>query len=317
VQDFALTLTIVTVITAMVTQWLIRPLMSVIARRDLFIDRRPASGLAPAALRDDLFTGARSPEIVTRRIRWFAGAGVLAVASVVVLALMWPTFVVGNTVCCRMLLAVGIAIVGGAIFLIVYLRNWRRALAASVASLVELVIVAAVFAVSGQDVTAAVLAAFVAVAAFSLYDKAVVFTRVRENASALLEGTRNTYAERANLSVNQTLGRSLNTIVLMALPLGALLFGGVIALGADTLCGFSLVLFVGLPLAAASSLFLAVPLEATLRQTDAKVKEHTVKVLAARPDGDAAAFEEAEAVVQVIPGSHQGVKAQPRRRTKR
>ena len=87
----------------------------------------------------------------------------------------------------------------------------------------------------------------------------VVFDKVAENSRDLTATARMTYSEAANLAVNQTLMRSINTSLISLLPVAGLLFVGAGLLGVGTIKDLALILFVGLAVGAYSSLFLATP----------------------------------------------------------
>jgi preprotein translocase subunit SecF len=192
-------------------------------------------------------------------------------------------------------------------------------LAAIVSMLADLLISAGVYALVGWEVTPSTVVGFLTILGFSLYDKMVVFDKVRENAEGVLDQFRTTYSERANLAVNQTLVRSINTSVVALLPVGSILFVGAILLGAGTLRDLSLSLFVGIAVGAASSLFLATPLDVALREQEPKIKAHTAEVLARRAGTAGDEDFESAAVAgtisaQLRPGQHLGQAAQPRRK---
>lgn len=202
----------------------------------------------------------------------------------------------------------------------VYFRAWRMAAAALVALAHDIVITVGLYAGIGWEVTPATVIGFLTILGYSLYDTVVVFDKVRENTAGVLDQTRFTYAERANLAVNQTLVRSINTSVVALLPVAAILFVGAFILGAGTLRDIALALFVGMAVGTFSSIFIATPLEVTLREREPAIKAHTEKVLAARRARVEAGEDEAlvaaslRSTGQIRPGSHQGVQAQPRRR---
>lgn len=210
----------------------------------------------------------------------------------------------------------------------VYFRNWRMALAALVALFHDLIITGGIYALIGWEVTPATVIGFLTILGYSIYDTVVVFDKVRENTTGVLDQTRSTYAERANLAINQTLVRSINTSVVALLPVSAILFIGAFVLGAGTLRDIALALFVGMAVGAYSSIFLATPLEVGLREREPAIREHTAKVLALRERAVAEASEAGDESLaaarlaaagvagsaQLAPGSHQGQAAQPRRR---
>lgn len=197
----------------------------------------------------------------------------------------------------------------------IYFRNWRMAVAALVALFHDLIITVGIYAGVGWEVTPATVIGFLTILGYSIYDTVVVFDKVRENTADTLEQSRFTYAEKANLAVNQTLVRSINTSIVALLPVAAILFVGAVILKAGTLRDISLALFVGMAIGTFSSIFLATPLEVTLREREPAIKAHTAKVLAAR----AAAGQSSDEPVMVTAaplkaGSHQGHGAQPKRR---
>ena len=99
----------------------------------------------------------------------------------------------------------------------------------------------------------------------------MVFDKVRENTKNLAR-TRQTYAEAANLAVNQTLVRSINTSIVALLPVGALLYVGVVSLGSGALKDLALALFVGMAAGAYSSIFIATPLVVQLKELEPGIK---------------------------------------------
>ncbi|UZN05130.1 protein translocase subunit SecF [Cellulomonas sp. S1-8] len=201
----------------------------------------------------------------------------------------------------------------------VYFRNWRMAAAALVALFHDLILTVGVYAAVGWEVTPATVIGFLTILGYSIYDTVVVFDKVRENTVDTLEQTRFTYEERANLAVNQTLVRSINTSVVALLPVVSILVVGAFILGAGTLRDIALALFVGMTVGTFSSVFIATPLEVTLRLREPRIREHTAKVLAARAgastDGTPAVAGAAPRATAVLrPGGHLGTAAQPRRK---
>lgn len=209
----------------------------------------------------------------------------------------------------------------------VYFRNWRMAAAAIIALFHDLAVTVGVYAAVGWEVTPATMIGFLTILGYSVYDTVVVFDKVRENTAGILEQGRSTYEERANLAVNQTLVRSINTSVVALLPVAAILFIGAFVLGAGTLRDIALALFVGMFVGAFSSVFLATPLEVAFRVREKNIRQHTAKVLSARAaraaaegggattGGDAA--DVARMTGQMRSGEHQGQSAQPRRKGRR
>ena len=123
---------------------------------------------------------------------------------------------------------------------------------------------------------------FLTILGFSLYDTVVVFDKVDENTKDLERGARMTWGEAANLAVNQTLMRSINTSVIALLPVAGLLFVGAGLLGVGTLKDLALVLFVGLAAGTYSSIFLATPIVADLKEREPEQIALRQRVLARR-----------------------------------
>lgn len=163
-----------------------------------------------------------------------------------------------------------------------YFRTWTIAVGALGALMNDLMLTVGVYVASGFEVTPATVIGLLTILGYSLYDTVVVFDKVRENTAGFTEQDEYTYAEQANLAVNQTLIRSINTSVTGLLPVGAILFIGVLFQGAGTLRDLSLALFVGMLVSAVSSIFLAAPLAVTLGERQKDIKEHTERVLEAR-----------------------------------
>lgn len=161
-------------------------------------------------------------------------------------------------------------IVLAAIVMALYFRTWKMSLAAMIALFHDLIITAGVYGILGFEVTPAAVIGFLTILGYSLYDTVVVFDKIRENT---MEGTSRTFGESVNLAVNQTLVRSINTSVVALLPIGSILFIGAFVLGAGTLRDISLALFIGVLVGTYSTIFIASPLYATLRQGETIVRE--------------------------------------------
>lgn len=173
------------------------------------------------------------------------------------------------------LVLVGIVITG-------YFRNWKSAVSAVAALLHDLVITVGIYALVGFEVTPASVIGFLTILGYSLYDTVVVFDKIRENTHGITAQTKRTYSEAANLAVNQTLVRSINTSVVALLPVGSILFIGAFLLGAGTLKDLSLALFVGIATGTYSSVFIAPPLLADLREREPEMVALRKRVLARR-----------------------------------
>ena len=158
------------------------------------------------------------------------------------------------------------------LFIWAYFREWKMSVAAIVALIHDIVITVGVYALSGFEVTPATVTGILTILGFSLYDTVVVFDKVRENTKNLRE-TRMSYAEAANLAVNQTLVRSINTSIVALIPVGAILYVSAVQLGASTLKDLALALFVGMAAGAYSSIFIATPLLVQLKANETYVKQ--------------------------------------------
>ena len=174
----------------------------------------------------------------------------------------------GQDITRQALTALIVFIVLAAIVMALYFRTWKMSLAAMVALLHDLIITAGFYGILGFEVTPAAVIGFLTILGYSLYDTVVVFDKIRENTS---EASSRTFGESVNLAVNQTLVRSINTSVVALLPIGSILFIGAFVLGAGTLRDISLALFIGVLVGTYSTIFIAAPLYAALRQNDAVI----------------------------------------------
>jgi preprotein translocase subunit SecF len=162
-----------------------------------------------------------------------------------------------------------------------YFRQWKMSVAAMVALAHDLVITVGIYALSGFNVTPATVTGVLTILGFSLYDTVVVFDKVRENTKNL-RLSRMTYPEAANLAINQTLVRSINTSIVALIPVGAILYVGAVQLGSGDLKDLALALFVGMAAGAYSSIFIATPLLAHMKSREADVQEHEKRIKARR-----------------------------------
>lgn len=177
------------------------------------------------------------------------------------------------------------AIVGLLVFLLLaalgmalYFRTWKMSLAAIVSLLGDLVVTVGVYSITGFEVTPAAMIGILTILSYSLYDTVVVFDKIRENTGELGPDSPRTFGEAVNLAVNQTLVRSINTSVVAALPVAAILFIGAFALGADTLRDISLALFIGIIVGTWSTVFIAAPMYAQLREREKAISAHDKRV---------------------------------------
>jgi len=172
------------------------------------------------------------------------------------------------------------------LFIWAYFREWKMSVGAMVALVHDLVITVGVYAISGFEVTPATVTGVLTILGFSLYDTVVVFDKVRENTKDVRQ-SRKTYAELANLAINQTLVRSINTSFVALLPVAALLYVGIFQLGSGALKDLALALFVGMAAGTYSSIFIATPLVAQLKSQEKVVTEQDARARArAKRDAD-------------------------------
>ncbi|MDG9718205.1 protein translocase subunit SecF [Streptomyces sp. DH24] len=160
--------------------------------------------------------------------------------------------------------------------------EWRMAVAAFVALIHDITITVGIYALVGFEVTPGTVIGLLTILGYSLYDTVVVFDSLKEQTRDITKQTRWTYGEIANRSINSTLVRSINTTVVALLPVAGLLFIGGGVLGAGMLNDISLSLFVGLAAGAYSSIFIATPLVADLKELEPPMKALKKRVLAKR-----------------------------------
>ena len=201
----------------------------------------------------------------------------------------------------------------------------KMATAAIIAVMHDVFITVGIYALIGFDVTPATVIGFLTILGYSLYDTVVVFDKVRENTRSITSTGKYTYSQAANLAVNQTLVRSFNTSLIALLPVASILFVGAGLLGAGTLKDLSLALFIGLATGTYSSIFVASPILATLRE-----REPAMKALAKRVAQRGAAGLSSEVVIKgdaevagIVTSTHskenrdRGPRNQPKRRGRR
>jgi len=192
----------------------------------------------------------------------------------------------------------------------------KMAIAAIVAVVHDVFITVGIYALVGFDVTPATVIGFLTILGYSLYDTVVVFDKVRENTRSITSTSKQTYTQATNLAVNQTLVRSINTSVIALIPVGSILFVGAGLLGAGTLKDLSLALFIGMIVGAYSSIFIAPPVLAQLRE-----KEPAMIALAKRVQARGSAVVNASAtssssaqVATATVADRRGPRNQPKRK---
>ncbi|MFL6055914.1 MAG: protein translocase subunit SecF [Actinoallomurus sp.] len=167
--------------------------------------------------------------------------------------------------------------------IVIYLSiafEWRMAAAAIIALAHDILITIGVYSLVQFEVTPSSIVGLLTILGYSLYDTVVVFDKVRENTRSLTTSNTMTYSQAANLAVNQTLVRSINTTIIALLPVAGLLFIGAGVLGAGTLKDLALVLFVGMLAGAYSSICIATPIVADLQERQEKYRTLAKRVAA-------------------------------------
>jgi preprotein translocase subunit SecF len=166
------------------------------------------------------------------------------------------------------------ALQGFVIFLIVvtiylvFRFELKMAVGALASMFHDLVITAGIYALVGREVTPETVIAILTILGYSLYDTVVIFDKIKENTESLSLVARETYSGAVNLSLNQVFMRSVNTSLTTLLPIGALLlFGG------ETLKNFAFALFVGIGIGAYSSVFVAAPVLAVLKEREPRLAQ--------------------------------------------
>lgn len=170
------------------------------------------------------------------------------------------------------------------IFLSIYFE-WRMAVAALVALAHDLVITVGIYALTGLEVTPATVIGLLTILGYSLYDTVVVFDKVKENTRGVVGQSVMTYGDAANLAVNQTLVRSVNTSIVALLPVLAIIVVGAGFLGAGTLLDLAVVLFIGMAAGTYSSIFIATPFLVQLKESQPEMKALAARVAARRKQG--------------------------------
>ncbi|HWJ82680.1 MAG TPA: protein translocase subunit SecF [Nocardioides sp.] len=178
----------------------------------------------------------------------------------------------GEEVAKRAGIGVAIFLVLVVIFIWGYFREWKMSVAALIALVHDVAITVGVYAWSGFEVTPAAVTGLLAILGFSLYDTVVVFDKIKENTTKLRKKTQS-YADAANLAVNQTLVRSINTSIVALIPIGAILYVSAVQLGASSLQDLALAQFVGMGAGVYSSVMLAPRVIVHLKGLESDVQE--------------------------------------------
>jgi len=191
----------------------------------------------------------------------------------------------------------------------------KMAIAAIIALFHDVWITVGIYALIGFEVTPSTVIGFLTILGYSLYDTVVVFDKVRENTRGISGGSRLTYSDAANLAVNQTLIRSINTSIVALLPVGSILFIGTGVLGAGPLKDLSLALFIGLAVGTYSSIFVATPFLAAMREREPAMKAlaKRVSTRSGKSDAGMGSGSSNESVTPAVSGER-GPRNQPKRK---
>lgn len=218
----------------------------------------------------------------------------------------------GGDITRKALQGLGVFLLLVVIFLAIYFEL-KMAIAAIVALIHDVVITIGVYALLGFEVTPATVIGLLTILGYSLYDTVVVFDKVRENTRGLGVQARRTYSGASNLALNQTLVRSINTSIVAILPVSAILGIGAGLLGAGTLKDLALALFVGMIAGTYSSIFVATPVLAQMKESEPAMQQLAKRV--ASRGGDESASSRVTAGVTT--GTQPAPRVQPRRQPKR
>lgn len=155
------------------------------------------------------------------------------------------------------------AIVVSLLLIVLYISlrfQWKYSVGALVALAHDIVITVGIYALTGREVSTATVAAVLTVLGYSIYDTIIIFDRIRENVPLM---RRASFRVIGNVSLWEVLPRSLATTFITLLPILSLEF-----FGGDTLKDFAFALLVGIASGAYSSIFVAAPLLAVLKQRE-------------------------------------------------
>ncbi len=184
----------------------------------------------------------------------------------------------GETVTNKAIQALIVFLILVSAVLALYFRTWKMAAAALVALLHDLVFTVGTYALLGIEVSPASMIGFLTILGYSIYDTIVVFDKVRESTDQAMDTRRMSFAQSANLAVNQTLVRSINTSVVALLPVATIVVVGLIFIGPGTLLDLAIALLIGITIGTFSSIFIAPPLLVHLREREPEIVALNKKV---------------------------------------
>ena len=207
------------------------------------------------------------------------------------------------------------ALIAFMIVIVIYLSiafEWKMAVAALIALAHDLMITIGVYSLAHFTVSPASVIGLLTILGYSLYDTVVVFDKVRENTAGLLSSTRSTYSQAANKALNQTLVRSINTSLIALLPVVGILVVSSTLLAPGELRDLSLVLFVGMLSGTYSSICIATPVLADLKEREPQYKALAKRVQLRASGGRAAQRAAAKAEAAAKAGTKAGTSAAKR-----
>ena len=190
----------------------------------------------------------------------------------------------------------------------------KMSISAIIAVIHDVFITVGIYALVGFDVTPATIIGFLTILGYSLYDTVVVFDKIRENTKSIAATGKSTFSQATNLAVNQTIVRSANTSLIALLPVGSILFVGAGLLGAGTLKDLSLALFIGLATGTYSSIFIAPPILASLREREPAMQALSKRVNARQSSATTPVATVQAAQISEMP---RGPRNQPKRKHRR
>ncbi|WP_118914784.1 protein translocase subunit SecF [Mycobacterium shigaense] len=198
----------------------------------------------------------------------------------------------GDQITDKALIALGVFLVLVGVYIMIRYERYM-AISALTTMVFDLTVTAGVYSLVGFEVSPATVIGLLTILGFSLYDTVIVFDKVEENTNDFQHKNRRTFAEQANLAINQTFMRSINTSLISVLPVLALMVVAVWLLGVGTLKDLALVQLVGILVGTYSSIFFATPLLVTLRERTELVRTHTRRVAKRRSPGARSGGQEA------------------------
>ncbi|HEU4361616.1 MAG TPA: protein translocase subunit SecF [Mycobacterium sp.] len=187
----------------------------------------------------------------------------------------------GGQITKKALIALVVFLVLASLYITVRYERYMT-IAAMVSMFFDVAVTAGIYSLVGFEVTPATVIGLLTILGFSIYDTVIVFDKVEENTHGFQHTTRRTYGEQANLAVNQTFMRSINTSLISVFPVVALMVVAVWLLGVGTLKDLALVQLIGIIVGTYSSIFFATPLVVSMRERTELVRNHTRRVLRRR-----------------------------------